>query len=307
MISNPDMVLSTIPGTEIEKPDWHKVFLFVGKIPGITQHTCLYEGKVAYEKLKDHLILSQITVKGNTIIGIETTPYSKEISQLVPKETLLRDSKVWRFMSLYKFEDIINLKSLYFARLDQFKDNLEGISPNRCMEAILSSIHLNEMQKTESLRLFNLRMENNRRVSYACCWHINKNLNLKLWDQYGECSTESICIQTTAPKLEKELIQSGLPVLCEPIQYLHEQYFNQNAYWFPTLFKRIKYSPEQEYRSIFFVHGLDSNFLRIRINPEKLINKIYVHPKASKEFFKKIRLTLKKYGLKIPVAHAGRV
>lgn len=306
MIRNPDMVIGTIEGKELVKPDWHKVFLFIGKEQKIIKHECMYEGKVAYEKLRDHLIISQITVRGeikegDTYKDIETTPFNATINRLIPRNEILRDNKLWRYLSFYKFEDLINSGTLHFARLDQFKDNLEGISPISCIRAIITNYQENEEQKQEALKLYALRMQNNRKVSFACCWHINKKINLHLWNEYGNNSEESIAIQTRVRTLDNILMNSGFPVLNEPVQYLDEQYFNQNAYWFPTIFKRTKFKHEQEYRSIIFVHGLDSKGLKIKINPEELITKIYVHPRASKEYFKKVRLLVKDKGLKIPI------
>lgn len=307
MVRNPDMVVGTIEGKVVKKPKWYKVFLFAGTDSKITKHECLYEGKIAYEKLENHVIICQITVKGkrkegDTHKNIELTPISKKINPLKPRKKLLNSNKIWRYLSLSKFEDIINTNSLYFSRIDQFKDKLEGVSSFSSIKNIISDEQRNEEQKRETLRLYQIRMDNNRKVSFACCWHINENLNNSLWDEYGGNSFESIAIQTNVKKLNKVLNDTKLPVLNEPVQYFDEPYFNQNAYWFPTLFKRSEFEKEQELRSILFVHGFKLKGLKINIKPEELISKIYIHPNASKEFFKKIRLFIKDKGLKIPIA-----
>lgn len=307
MIRNPDMVVGTIEGEEVIKPNWYKVFLFGGTDSKITKHECLYEGKVAYEKLDNHVIIGQITVKGerkkgDTHKNIELTPITNNVNPLKPRKKLTNDNKIWRFMSLNKFEALINSKALHFARIDQFKDKLEGVSPFSSIKSILSDNQRNEEQKKETLRLYKIRMDNNRKVSYACCWHINNKINYDLWNEYGRNSNESIAIQTNVKKINKISKETGLPVLNEPVIYFDEPYFNQNAYWFPTLFKRSKYKDEQEYRSILFVHGFELTGLKVNINPEEFISKIYIHPKASKEFFKMIRLFIKDKGLKIPIS-----
>ena len=220
-----------------------------------------------------------------------------------PKFEILNSNKLWRFINLQKFEDVIITKSIFYARLDMFKDKLEGISPFTSIKAILQDPEKTEEQKKETYELYKIRMENNRRVGYASCWHINENINFDMWDEYGESSHESIAIQTNLKNLEKIIKHTGLPVLNEPVRYFDEPYFNQNAYWFPTLFKRSEYAHEKEFRSILFVHGFELPGLKIKINPEEFISRIYVHPKASKEYFKKIRLFVKGNGLKIPVVH----
>jgi hypothetical protein len=300
MIRNPDFVVGMING-EISKPDWYKTFLFVGTDSKITQHRCLYEGKVAFEKLANHVIIGQITVKGEKHEGIELTPTDTYVHPLKTRKSILSGNKIWRFMNLFKFESLINTKTLHFARIDQFKDKLEGITPISSIESIKSDSQRTKEENNETLRMYKIRMENNRKSSFACCWHINDTVNYDLWNEYGGGSNQSIAIQTNAAKLDKVLKKTGFPVLNEPIQYFEEPYFNQNVYWFPTLFKRAEYNHEREFRSILFVHGFELNGLNIKINPEELIRKIYVHPDASKDFFKKIRFMVKESGLRIPV------
>ena len=302
MIRNSDMAVCAKIGEEVKEPNWYKVFLLGGTDSQITQHKCLYEGKYAYEKLDDHVIICQITVEGGKHKGIEHTPIVDSTNPLKTRLKLLNSNKIWRFMSLYKFEDLINSKRLHYARIDQFEDKLEGISPYSSIKAILDDNQRNEEQKRDTFNLYKIRMENNRKVSFACCWHINERINFSLWDEYGGNSYESIAIQTNIQKINKIIKDTGIPVLNEPIRYFDEPYFNQNAYWFPTIFKRSKYENEREFRSILFMHGIELPGLNICIKPEDFISKIYVHPKASKEFFKKIRFFIKDKGLKIPVA-----
>lgn len=307
MIQNPDMVVGSFAGKDVVKPNGYKVFIMGNTKSKIIQHKCLYEGKGAYQKLYDHVILAQITVKeprkeGDTYKDIENTPTGTRIDFLQPREQLLVSNKLWRFIDLYKFEDLIKSQSLYFSRLDQFSDKLEGVSPNSCIKAILNDQEKNKDQKKEAIRLYKIRMESNRKVGFACCWHINDYLNMKMWELYCKDPTQSICIETSVNRLDKVLIKSKLPFLVEPIQYFTEPYFNQNAYWFPTLFKRAEFKHEQEYRSILFVQGFDLKGLRIKINAQEMIRRIYIYPNASKDFFKRIREHVKANGLKIPVA-----
>jgi hypothetical protein len=63
MVRNPDMVVGSVTGAEVIKPDWYKVFLMGNTDSKIVQHECLYEGKAAYQKLYNYVILGQITVK----------------------------------------------------------------------------------------------------------------------------------------------------------------------------------------------------------------------------------------------------
>lgn len=303
MIRNPDMVVGTLNSADIKKPNFTKFFLFAGTDSKITQHQCLYEGKAAYQKLEDHVIFGQITIVDGKHKGIENTPRYKEINPLKPKYELLNSDKLWRYISLQKFEDLINSHAIFYARLDRFSDKLEGISPFTCIKAILQDPELTDEQKKETYELYKIRVENNRIVSFASCWHINEKLNFKMWDEYGRNSSESIAIQTNPKKLEAIIQNTGLPVLNEPVRYFDEPYFNQNAYWFPTLFKRSEFEYEKEFRSILFVHGFDQPGLKIKINLNDFLTRIYIHPNAPNEYFKKIRRFVEKSKLKVPVVH----
>jgi len=119
MIRNQDLVVGAFEGKEVIKPDWYKVILFAGIDSKITKHECLYEGKVAYEKLDNHVIIGQITVKGERKPGdqhkdIELTPIVNIINPPKPREILPSGKNIWRFMSSFKFEDLINSQTLHF-------------------------------------------------------------------------------------------------------------------------------------------------------------------------------------------------
>lgn len=300
MIKNPDMVLLTTNGADPVKPNWYKVFLMLNKKGVISQHQCIYEGKAGFEKLEEHLIVSQITIRDGKHYGVENTPGVKSANYLQPREELLISNKLWRYISFSKFSDLINNSSIYFSRIDKFFDNLEGVSPESCINTIMNDDDKTPEQKKENVELYKIRMENNRKNSYACCWHINKRINYDMWEEYGK-TNDSIALQTDVNILSNIFEPSGIPVICEPVRYFENPYFNQNAYWFPTLFKTKDFSHEQEFRTIMFVNGLDLNGLKIKINLAELIKCIYVHPDASQEFFKKTMDLVNSQKLSIPI------
>jgi len=313
MIRYPDSVIGTMDENNVKHPKFRKNFILAGTDSKITTHECLYEGKEMYEKLDRHFIIGQIIQKYNSddkinpdqfkdYKNIELTPNINDSTPYKPKEILDNGQKIWRFMSLSKFEDILKFKRVHFARLDQFEDNLEGMSPSTCLKAIINSQGRTQEQTDETLRLHRIRMNENRRNSYALCWHINNEVNFDLWNEYGGSSNESIAIQANVKTINNSFNSSGLPILNEAIKYYDRLYFNHHAYWFPTLFKQDEYKQEREYRSILFVYGFNLNGVKIQINPDELIKKIYVHPNASKEFFKKIRNFVKSNGYNIPIA-----
>lgn len=152
MIRNPDLVVGAIDGGKVVKPDLHKVFLLGNRNSQIVQHDCLYEGREAQLKLKDHVILAQITVTtqekhpNDTFKHIENTPVGASFSFRQDPNILLKNSNLQRYLELFKFEDLMRCSTLYFAGLDNFKDNLEGISPYTFIKVIASHQEKNEEQ-----------------------------------------------------------------------------------------------------------------------------------------------------------------
>lgn len=303
-----DMTLGILEGQDFSSPTEYKIWLMGNTNNEIVQRKCLIEGKVAYESLKNHAILGQINVLNNDAlqkvekIKLEITPISNVLSPIIPKSYVLKNNLLWRYVELYKFEDIITNKRLHYSRLDQFIDNLEGQTSFTGKRAIASIPNLSREQKLTSLKMYNKRMQNNRQNSFACCWHINDRINYSLWQKYGS----EICIKTSASRLEIELEKTKIPFLNEPVQYFDEPYFNQNAYWFPALFKRNDFNHEKEFRSIIFVKGFDLKFGKIKINPQKLISKIYIHPDKPKAFYLEIKKMVRENGMDIPVIWAQR-
>ena len=302
MVRESDLVWGVNKGESIEKPDWKKVFLYLGKERVIKQHDCLFEGIDGYEKLQHHVIVCQILIKGDKRQGIEHTPIFNEPSKFQPRIKLSSEQKIWRHMELWKFKDLLDTKTLYFARLDQFKDRKEGISSKTCQVALELDERNTEQQKNESLRLFKARLNSNRKNGFACCWHIHKKLNNAMWNEYGSNKVESIAIQTNFNKLNKVTLRAEIPIINEPIRYFDEPFFNQEVYWFPQFFKRTKFSCDKELSRIFFLPGQITNYgLRIKIDVENPISKVYVHPDATKEHFKNIKELMRDNGVKIPV------
>lgn len=302
MEKNLDMSWGVTSDDPNNRPNWYKTFMLLStKDKKIVTHECLYEGISSYLKTEDHLIIGQIHIRDKVHHGIEGTPNQNPYIRSTPRIKLSDGQRIWRYISLNKFEDLINSSKLYFARIDRFNDNLEGISPESCRKAIISD-GSDKAKQEETLKYYEERLLNNRKISFACCWHINDNINYSIWDEYGKGSVESIAIQTNFKKLNSEIRKSRVPIINEPIRYFENPFFNQEAYWFPTFFKRNEYSHESELRSILFMpNNLNLGSIKIDVNLEKLISKIFVHPKSDKNHLIKIKRLVKDKGLNIQV------
>lgn len=109
-----------------------------------------------------------------------------------------------------------------------------------------------------------------------------------MWREYGgEKTRESIAIETTVGRLKRV----HRNILSETISYFNEGDYNQEMYWFPTLFKQQRYSHEREFRAgIYLGNPHDHVGINLPIKLDQLIQKIYLHPEAKPEYHNNIRI-----------------
>jgi hypothetical protein len=127
-------------------------------------------------------------------------------------------------------------------------------------------------------------------------WHINEYESFAMWQIFTQ-KNEGLAIQSTLGKLQK-----ALDVDVEFEQYIGEvnyidykkEYSPFDNTFFPFLFKRKSFQYEREVRVISDVTKFNmeiDNGLKIDINLEELIEKIYIHPK-SENWYKKVVMDL---------------
>lgn len=259
-----------------------KNFVSVDKYQKLDEFSVLNEGKYAFDRLKNKVIMAQLTKNSdNKIIGIEETPPICKYYNHQPLPIVRNKQKIWRYLDFRKFKDLISNRTLYLCRIDRFSDKLEGISPHSCKHAILERNGISDEKKQENIMLMEKRFKNNRNCTFTSCWHINSEPSFEMWKNYSPNSS-SVLIETKYVKLQNALMLSKIPLHFEAIRYFDEPFFNQESYWFPTLFKRSEYSSEQELRISAYVKNLlGEESLNVSININTLIHKIHFHPDAS--------------------------
>jgi hypothetical protein len=286
----------------MQLPNFYYVMVLINKDNELVQYPYYVINDEFYEKLKTHIILYVIKVVDKKIKSYEKTPIKNINSGYIPPRKFEPDDKIWRYMDFYKFEDLVQTSALYMSRIDMFPDNLEGISPESCKNSILSESRLDDEEMEQQLELFNERTAINRKNGFVCCWHLNKSLNPTMWQEYGKDNSDSVAIETTTGQLRKSFTNTTLPLIYEYIRYFDEPFFNQETYWFPSLFKRREFEYEQEFRCAIYAANLyGAKFTRLNLNLEHLITKIHLHPNAKIEQVNKIKKMLNDKNLKIAI------
>lgn len=281
-----------------------RIFLMGGRDSKITQFSSFYEDETCYLYMQGRVILAQIIMFEKKPVSTEYSPILNiNYSRGQELKKLENHQKIWRYMNFFKFEDLINSKKLFFNRLDRFEDKLEGISPFSCEESILNSQpNKSHEEKLENIRLMNERFLFAKNSTFTSCWHINDNLNERMWNEYAN-ERGSVAVETTYGDLmdAKETIQ--FPVHIERIRYFEEPFVNQESYWFPFLFKRKDpFEWENELRLSIYSYNYDNlTSIKAKVPIHKFVKKIHLSPQAKKYELIQIQKLLKKNNLNIPI------
>lgn len=237
------------------------------------------------------------------------------------------DQTLWRYMSLDKFICLLSAKTLYFSVITEFgeSDPFEGAYPSnvlanlanqrRVMVAPLASFKNNVNHEREEF-IFNYlasRFFIARNTAVVNCWHKNEYESESMWRIYSE--NTGVAIKTNARKLiecitdaRKNDVKMNSVIYmdfekCDPV---HVQVSEENNY--APLFKRRCFEHEREVRLYYY---LDLSFSEIEekkntnsmprgieldIDPDILIEEVYVSPYARETYEKSVRAIMKSFG-----------
>ena len=228
------------------------------------------------------------------------------------------NQKIWRYMDFSKYLDMLTTNTLYFTRADKLEDPYDcswmlflGESQKQ-----LSSEYPQIKERTRQINTFE------RLFVYLNCWHMNDHQSAALWRLYSENKYETIAIQTTFGKFESEIkdkwprdgiriskVKYDLENAGEPIGNPPEGRLFSVLGWANIIYKRPSFSHEKELRAFIF-QGYDKRkendtlrneahleklmkerdeFIRIPIDPAKLIEKVYVSPLAKDLFVELVK------------------
>ena len=198
------------------------------------------------------------------------------------------DTVIWKYLDLSKFVDLLLYKKLFLSRSDKFEDQYEGTFSEPTYEEI------KKLAKDNPNFLDNYKTH--RKNVVISSWHINEYESFAMWQIFTQ-KNEGLAIQSTLGKLQKALeIDSDFEQYIGEVNYIDykKEYIPFENTFFPFLFKRKSFQYEREVRVISDVTKFNleiDNGLKIDVNLEELIEKIYIHPK-SENWYKKLVMDL---------------
>jgi len=242
-------------------------------------------------------------------------------------ETYTKDIKakyVYRYLSLEKLIHFLETGSLYFARLDRFEDNLEGILAPEVLtltvklkslpsiESRNPSISSDEWETLEHDRVENLlhiqtKLINKQRERFVNCWFLGENESIGMWDLYAQNGfmiklekdelQNAIKLKINDQKvkfIDGDLVAVGKVSYNDYDKVFFEQFGNEKE--LRGFRKHIAFQHEEEYRIIIHSREIETNYIIYDLGDlNKLKFELYAHPRMSELSFKTYKGIIKNY------------
>ena len=182
--------------------------------------------------------------------------YEAEPGLQIPKNEKIR---IWRYMDLGKFLNLLENSRLHFSRLDQMADPFEGLPSTPVLEwpaMFRTLIDQGELPPDTSIMLDQSDQAHrrmiafNRRTVYANCWHMNQHESEAMWKLYAG---KGIAIQSTFNRLCDSLSkeQEHRVSIGEVAYYDFSKDWVVGAAGFGGAFaKRLSFEHEREIRAV---------------------------------------------------------
>ena len=198
------------------------------------------------------------------------------------------DTIVWKYLDLSKFLDLLMSRKLFMSRSDKFEDQYEGTFSEPTYEEI--------KKLSENNPEFLDYYKSHREKVVVSSWHINEYESFAMWQIFTQ-NNEGLAIQSTIGRLQKALKpEINYSQFIGEVNYIDykKEYIPFDNMFFPFMFKRKSFQYEREVRIISDLSENNikiNDGLKIDVDINQLIEKIYIHPK-SENWYKKLVIEL---------------
>jgi hypothetical protein len=198
------------------------------------------------------------------------------------------DTIVWKYLDLSKFLDLLLSKKLFMSRSDKFEDQYEGTFSEPTYEEI-------KKLAADNPEFLNYYKTHREKVAISS-WHINEYESFAMWQIFTK-NNEGLAIQSTIGRLQKAVKpENNYDQYIGEVNYIDykKEYIPFDDLFFPFLFKRKSFQYEREVRILSDTSKSDiklNDGLKINVDINQLIEKIYIHPK-SENWYKKLVIEL---------------
>ncbi|TDE27727.1 MULTISPECIES: DUF2971 domain-containing protein [Flavobacterium] len=197
---------------------------------------------------------------------------------------------VWKYLDLSKFLDLLLSQKLFMSRSDKFEDQYEGTFSEPTFEEI-------KKLSIDNPDFLNFYKTHREKVAISS-WHINEYESFAMWQIFTQ-NSEGLAIQSTIGRLQESLgPETNFYQYIGEVNYIDykKEHIPFDDMFFPFLFKRKSFQYEREVRIISDIGESTIKInegLKISVNINQLIEKIYIHPK-SENWYKNLVIQLVK-------------
>jgi hypothetical protein len=232
------------------------------------------------------------------------------------------DVSIWRYMDLAKFLSMLEAGALHFARADLMLDEFEGSISKPAFEYRRQFLGDTRDEDFEQFYAqWASAMEKIRYYNYLSCWHMNEHESAAMWAIYQSGEPRGIAVRSTYRRLSKSIVDQRTVYIGKVsyIDFSAEEMPVNNALY-PYVHKRRSFEYEREIRALYpfreFVEDeTKSNtaeylapsppVVPISVDLNRLIEAVYLSPKAPVWFAELIRKLLQRYGRSWTVHHSS--
>ncbi len=195
---------------------------------------------------------------------------------------------------------MIENRSLWFSRIDQFDDQLEGRKPESAPNSPGEQRFFDEHGVVGWGEQYPGASDEQRTCKFGICWHMNVRENPRMWVEYTPDCSDSVAIVGSVKSIGRGLRDAGRPLRFSPVKYLrpdepHPQMDYDSIFFYKN---RDRYNFEKEYRILTslitselgaLIDTDDSKRRLVPFNTNVGITRIVFHPDASNSFKETVR------------------
>lgn len=190
---------------------------------------------------------------------------------------------IWRFMSRWKFADLLRHQALWFSRLDQMEDEFEGHLPKANLrpsyEALSEAVgpflaHAHGFREVPGQAL-KWRVDRERPRNLVNCWYIGQEPSQFMWTNYAE-ERGDVAIRSVVRQVGEALNHPGAThaVFAWPISYIDRdrQEVTMKHFLGSFFVKGRSYEGEQELRFFLHLDQIANTGLHVAVTLPEVVN-----------------------------------
>jgi len=238
-----------------------------------------------------------------------------------------KETKLWRYVDIYKYLSMLLTGGLYFSRADAFYDTFEGAKGIRRRKHIWDEFYVSffmdaishppdgvefsksDEEKINQAKKLLLDLEKagkiSRQQTYINCWHANDSESEAMWKAYSNSIPNALAIQTTYEKLY-DIVGKPNRIDIGYVDYIDfgKKFVGVNeSFWK----KRKSFEYEREVRAVITKHNSSELGLLVHCDLSKLIENVYISPYAPSWIVQIINDLNNKYDCKLEVLKSSLV